>query len=342
MSLGKSRLSSSSSPPMIANPLSKSFKDILVGSPSNHERSRRDHDDGDGIVDVSIDVPDSDNRSWSMLFPELLYDIIKRLDDDHWPNRKNVVSCACVCKNWRKVTKEVVKSALNSGTLTFPSCLKQPGPPDLPIQCVVTRDKKNSTYYLYLSLPPSITEKGKFLLAARRCRQGAHTEYIISLSADEISQGSNTYVGKISSDIIGTNFRIYDSQPSSDRRRTNRWFSSKQISPQIVPSANIEIGHVAYNFSILHYRSPRRMRCMVKGADQNTTKKRDGSYDTVLENKAPRWHGHLQCWCLNFHGRVTVASVKNFQLAETVDQSQPEGEGDGETVLLQFGKLCEC
>lgn len=36
----------------------------------------------------------------------------------------------------------------------------------------------------------------------------------------------------------------------------------------------------------------------------------DGSL--VLRNKAPIWHEQLQCWCLNFHGRVTVASVKNF------------------------------
>ncbi|KAF3511251.1 hypothetical protein F2Q69_00010055 [Brassica cretica] len=66
---------------------------------------------------------------------------------------------------------------------------------------------------------------------------------------------------------------------------------------------------------------------------------KDGSGLTILKNKAPRWHEHLQCWCLNFHGRVTVASVKNFQLAATVDQSQPGGKGDEETVLLQFGKV---
>ncbi|KAI3864077.1 hypothetical protein MKW98_031669, partial [Papaver atlanticum] len=32
----------------------------------------------------------------------------------------------------------------------------------------------------------------------------------------------------------------------------------------------------------------------------------------VLKNKSPRWHEQLQCWCLNFRVRVTVASVKNF------------------------------
>ena len=60
---------------------------------------------------------------------------------------------------------------------------------------------------------------------------------------------------------------------------------------------------------------------------------------TVLKSKTPRWYEHLQRQCLNFDGRVTVASVKNFQLIATVDQSQPDGKGDEEVVLLQFGKV---
>lgn len=44
---------------------------------------------------------------------------------------------------------------------------------------------------------PAFTDKGKFLLAARRYRCGTHTEYIISLDADDLSQGSNAYVGKL-------------------------------------------------------------------------------------------------------------------------------------------------
>lgn len=53
----------------------------------------------------------------------------------------------------------------------------------------------------------------------------------------------------------------------------------------------------------------------------------------MLKNKAPRWHEQLQCWCLNFNGRVTVASVKNFQLVAC------SGEENGEDVIVQFGKV---
>lgn len=49
----------------------------------------------------------------------------------------------------------------------------------------------------FSSLLPAYTDKGKFLLAARRYRRGAHIEYIISLDADDLSQGSNAYVGKL-------------------------------------------------------------------------------------------------------------------------------------------------
>lgn len=57
----------------------------------------------------------------------------------------------------------------------------------------------------------------------------------------------------------------------------------------------------------------------------------------VLKNKSPRWHQPLQCWCLNFHGRVTVASVKNFQLVAS-GESDPNNQDDDD-VILQFGKV---
>lgn len=147
-----------------------------------------------------------------------------------------------------------------------------------------------------------------------------------------------------SSDFLGTNFTIYDSQPPHSgakpaSRRSSRRFASKQISPQ-VPAGNFEVGQVSYRFNLLKSRGPRRMicplNCPASGESENSEMKKpdygDG-HNTVLRNKAPRWHDQLQCWCLNFHGRVTVASVKNFQLVVALDP-----KGDDETVL-QFGKV---
>ncbi|KAL5989688.1 Tubby-like F-box protein 7 [Asimina triloba] len=313
---------------------------------------------------------DRDEDCWSSMLPEILADIFHRVDSSEvrWPARKSLVSCACVCRRWREVTRSVVASPQQSGKITFPSSLKQPGPRDHPIQCLIKRNKKKSTYYLYLGLSPTSVDTGKFLLAARRFRYSGHTEYIISLDAsldaDDFSQGSNAYVGKLwegalkdllsakvgiltywkiglcSADFLGTKFTIYDSQPpyagaKPSSSRTTRRFANKQISPQ-VPSGNFELGHVAYKFNLLKSRGPRRMFCTMQCPSTSTS---ETSGRVILRNKAPRWHEHLQCWCLNFHGRVTVASVKNFQLVATVDPSQPGARGDEETVLLQFGKV---
>ena len=103
--------------------------------------SFRDPNDVEGIVRVAVSevegasgLPggtDSDlmqgESSWSSMLPELLREIIQRVEasEDGWPNRQNVVSCACVCKRWRDITKEIARGTPHSGKITFPSCLKQ-------------------------------------------------------------------------------------------------------------------------------------------------------------------------------------------------------------------------
>ena len=73
------------------------------------------------------------------------------------------------------------------------------------------------------------------------------------------------------------------------------------------------------------------------GEEEEEGKERVSSPPLVLKNKPPRWHEQLQCWCLNFRGRVTVASVKNFQL---IAANQPQTQSDGpDKILLQFGKV---
>lgn len=43
-----------------------------------------------------------------------------------------------------------------------------------------------------------------------------------------------------------------------------------------------------------------------------------------LHNKAPVWNDDTQSYVLNFHGRVTQASVKNFQIVHENDR-KPTG-----------------
>lgn len=51
-----------------------------------------------------------------------------------------------------------------------------------------------------------------------------------------------------------------------------------------------------------------------------------------LRNKTPVWNDDTQSYVLNFHGRVTQASVKNFQLVH---------DSDPEYIVMQFGRTAE-
>lgn len=42
----------------------------------------------------------------------------------------------------------------------------------------------------------------------------------------------------------------------------------------------------------------------------------------VMVNKPPHWNHVLESWCLNFSGRVRLASVKNFQLMHQCDRDE--------------------
>ncbi|XP_050371966.1 tubby-like F-box protein 5 [Argentina anserina] len=330
---------------------------------------------------------------WANMPPELLLDIIERVEESEasWPARKSVVFCASVCKSWRDVTREIVKTPEECGRLTFPISLKQPGPRESPMQCFIKRDRATSTFYLYFGLVPGESVRDKKLLAAKRIRRATRTEFVISLVADDFSRASSTYVGKLRSNFLGTKFTIYDSQPTCDavvqpNCRSSRRFSSKQVSPR-VSACTYNVGTVSYELNILRTRGPRRMQCAMNSIPvssiqeggtaptptffpqvydeqfslspglkdkelvtdfnsmpstpflQSPLVSDPGAEPLVLKNKSPRWHEQLQCWCLNFRGRVTVASVKNFQLVASVDPSHNVSAEQQDRVILQFGKI---
>ncbi|KAL8144158.1 hypothetical protein V2J09_017190 [Rumex salicifolius] len=373
---------------------SLSRRSFDVRLPSFHRG--KSHCSVHGLQEPTVSIQ---NSQWASLPPELLRDVIKRLEasESTWPARKHVVACAAVCRTWREICKEIVCTPELCGKLTFPVSLKQPGPRDGTIQCYIKRDKSNLTYHLFLSLSPALlVENGKFLLSAKRTRRTTCTEYVISMDAENISRSSSTYIGKLRSNFLGTKFIVYDTHPpinisqSSPPSRSSRRFYSKKVSPK-VPSGSYNIAQVTYDLNVLGTRGPRKMHVImhsipvsslepgssVPGQPELLPSSLDDSFRSinstefgssrfndiiigpqekplVLRNKVPRWHEQLQCWCLNFKGRVTVASVKNFQL---IAASQPPTEPgapttsaapqptstsqsvDHDKIILQFGKV---
>ncbi|KAL7614058.1 hypothetical protein Lser_V15G07259 [Lactuca serriola] len=328
---------------------------------------------------IAPDVPlleSTTEGQWAHLPPELLLDIIRRVEESEtsWPARTVVVYCASVCKPWRDITKEIVKTPEECGRLTFPISLKQPGPRDSPIQCYIKRDRATSTFRLYYGLTPSEDESDKLLLASKKIRRATSTEFLISLVADDFSRASSAYVGKLRSNFLGTKFIMYDSQPPNDESfepnhtRSTRRINTNQISPRLT-AYNYNIATITYELNVLRTRGPRRMNCSMhyipissiqQGGTAPTPKSFPHSLSSshsikqsekpshsnstikdslVLKNKSPRWHEQLQCWCLNFKGRVTVASVKNFQIGASVEDCYNVSNEEKDRVILQFGKI---
>ncbi|CAL9174106.1 unnamed protein product [Musa hybrid cultivar] len=387
--------------------LSRRSFDVRLSGLIGHRRGKSQC----SVQELHDPCPVVQQSRWASLPPELLRDVIKRLEasESTWPSRKHVVACAAVCRTWREMCKEIVRSPEFSGKLTFPIALKQPGSREGTIQCYIKRDKSKLTYRLYLCLSPSVlVETGKFLLSAKRNRRTTCTEYIISMDAANISRSSYSYIGKLRSNFLGTKFVIYDTQPPYNGAalcppgRTSHRFS-KKVSPK-VPSGSYSIAQVTYELNVLGTRGPRRMHCVMysipasslepgrtvpgqpenliprsledsfrsmsfskssmmdrsmdfnssrfsditggtqEGEEENEIKERP----LVLRNKPPRWHEQLQCWCLNFRGRVTVASVKNFQLISAVQPaagaptpSEPPAPSEHDKIILQFGKVAK-
>ncbi|PPD95456.1 hypothetical protein GOBAR_DD07536 [Gossypium barbadense] len=178
-------------------------------------------------------------------------------------------------------------------------------------------------------------ESDKLLLAARRVRRATFTDFIISLAADDFLRASNTYVGKLRqvllSKFLGTKFTIFDSQSPCDSiipstSRSNLRFNFKQVSPRL-PACNYSIGAITYELN--------------EGGTALTPSAFMQSFDELMiDIISPRLPATLlQCWCLNFRGSVTMASVKNFQLVAALDPSHNISPEEQEKVVLQFGKI---
>lgn len=106
-----------------------------------------------------------------------------------------------------------------------------------------------------------------------------------------------------------------------------------------------DLGAVMYAANILGTRGPRKMQVALPAVDENDrilswNASKEGSHDDMLTrikdrnfrdlvyliNKPPRWNEQVGAYVLNFNGRVTMASVKNFQLVDPDEQN---------TVVLQ-------
>jgi tubby-related protein 1 len=201
------------------------------------------------------------------------------------------------------------------------------------IQCYIEREKHPLYGYKYNLF---LEDGDVFLVCSVKRKHNKTSNYLISIDRDDLSRESGHFYGKLRSNFVGTEFTAYDKGEKPTKEGEARGLAQRH-----------EIAAVIYERNILGTKGPRKMCVIIPSVDENgkraswrPEKEEDGLIGKfkrgqfqdmmLLKNKDPSWNEQLRAYVLNFSGRVTMASVKNFQL---VDQEHPH------KVLMQFGKV---
>nr|DBA33848.1 TPA: hypothetical protein GDO54_001473 [Pyxicephalus adspersus] len=213
-----------------------------------------------------------------------------------------------------------------------------PAPQGITIKCKVTRDKKGMdkgwypTYYVHLD-----NEKKVFLLAGRKRKKSKTSNYLISIDATDLSRGGENFIGKLRSNLMGTKFTVFDNGANPEKANSD-WSNVRQ-----------ELAAIVYETNVLGFKGPRKMTVLIPGMDEECERvpirprnDNDGllhqwqnkNMENVIQlhNKSPVWNEETQSYVLNFHGRVTHPSIKNFQIVHSDDL---------EYIIMQFGRIAD-
>ncbi|CAL8338710.1 unnamed protein product [Arctogadus glacialis] len=219
----------------------------------------------------------------------------------------------------------------------------RPAPRGVIVKCRITRDKKGMdrglypTYFMHLE-----REDGRrvFLLAGRKRKKSKTSNYLISVDATDLSREGESFMGKLRSNMMGTKFTVYDSGTNPGK-----------APGALLEESNTrqELAAVCYETNVLGFKGPRKMTVIIPGMNMNfervpvrpsseqeslLSKWQNRCLENLIElhNKAPVWNDDTQSYVLNFHGRVTQASVKNFQIVH---------DNDPDYIVMQFGRVAE-
>lgn len=231
------------------------------------------------------------------------------------------------------------------------------------VYCTILRDRFTSKMYPEYQLILDSTQK-PLLLAKKMSHNKTSNYHIFDTSRGrvalkggaEFDKKSGNYLGKLrASSMNGTNYVIYGNQNSASTVGNINNFIPKG---EVAPEADVrrELGAISYErLNLLSQftsgSQPRKLSVVVPPLDAdgvpvpNTYLQRDAARYSMqntlkdpveaaarecylLENKEPTYeNGNYR---LNFAGRVSLPSVKNFQLVSPEDTSN---------ILCQFGKV---
>lgn len=208
---------------------------------------------------------------------------------------------------------------------------------------------KQYSYELYLQGQIGTQEEDKFLLSARRqVRSNMTANYIIHTDKECLDANR---IGRMGSNFLGTCFTMYDNgrDPQKVAKIQDAVSSDDELVHNVLQIRE-ELGCVTYEPNRTSV-GPRKMRVVIPDVDENgvsskvvrpmsrqdrlVTRLQTGDLKDLMRfsNREPVFREDLGAYCLDFGGRVSMASVKNFQLINTEDPSMGN--------ILQFGRVAD-
>uniref|UniRef100_A0A3B1J4D6 TUB like protein 1b n=1 Tax=Astyanax mexicanus TaxID=7994 RepID=A0A3B1J4D6_ASTMX len=205
----------------------------------------------------------------------------------------------------------------------------QPAQQGVTVKCKVTRDKRG--------MDRDNEKKQVFLLAGRKRKKSTTSNYLISVDPTDLSRGGENFIGKLRSNLMGTKFTVFDNALNPDRALPD------------LSNARQELAAIIYETNVLGMKGPRRMTVLIPGMNKDGERvpirprsENDGllirhqnrNMENMIElrNKTPVWNEETCSHVLNFNGRVTQASIKNFQIVHSKDQDY---------IVMQFGRVAD-
>ncbi|KAL4134095.1 hypothetical protein PRIC2_004406 [Phytophthora ramorum] len=208
---------------------------------------------------------------------------------------------------------------------------------------------KQYGYELYLQGQIGTQEEDKFLLAARRQVRSNMTANYTICTDKECTDAKR--IGRMGSNFLGTCFTLYDNGRDPQKlAKIQDAVSSDDVVVQNVLQIREELGCVTYEPNRTSV-GPRKMRVVVPDVDEEggsskvvrpmsrqdrlVTRLSTGEMKDLMRfsNREPVFREDLGAYCLDFGGRVSMASVKNFQLISSEDPSMGN--------ILQFGRVAD-
>ena len=220
----------------------------------------------------------------------------------------------------------------------IPEFVVRPPPKDTVVPCFVIREKtdKGILYSLFVGDKDN-REGSTFLLSAIKRKDSKTGNYPITLNQSKIKRGDKEYIGKLRANLARSEYTVYDDGDNPARQ-------SKPI--RDTAKLRKELATVVYS-----EKYPREISVLVPTRDGSGSlhpwqptnsassmmfehhKRQQTNNMVELRSRHPTWSSEIRGYVLDFYGRVTAKSSKNFMLIKA-----DEAEESANTIML-FGRV---